>query len=360
MEVQNLSGKEVESSSNIISKKQQNVSKKAMSVYNKSYTRTQFESDFIYYTWEIDDFKTLRETLNDLTSPKFPETAQCQIKIKFYEISDYKIHFCFITKPFRGSCSISIKELINPYSDNANSIKKNMFKCVTNETTYSGEFNLNYIPKNLVITCSIQIIHQILNNTVHIPLFSTNLEVKKRILPICDSNSKCDDTKLIKFIINGQIYSVPKHILRATNSKYFKNLCEKNVKEDMTNEVNIQNNTEYFKIMLMYIQTGMMKQNIGTSKYELLLKIAHEYDVQHFKLICEQYLLRDVTKETAIKYIKLAWLYDAKYLADYAANIIKLYYDTIVPSEDFQLLQQGNVNKTSELIEKYKLYHISD
>jgi len=69
-------------------------------------------------------------------------------------------------------------------------------------------------------------------------------------------DSKSDDINSIKIIINKESYIVPKDLLNATNSAYFKALCNTKKEISMTDELIANNELEVYKDMLSFITTG--------------------------------------------------------------------------------------------------------
>nr|XP_012218966.1 PREDICTED: uncharacterized protein LOC105670174 [Linepithema humile] len=358
MEDKNLSEKKVESVPNEISENKQNMSKKAISLYSDSYTQTRLQSNIFNYTWIIEGFDNIFKTCSVLISPPFPEIAQYQIKVKFEKIENSEIQFYIVTEQkFTGSCSILLEDLSAMSCETLNDTKSFMiFEEKDNYINAHRLDDLSSIPKQIKIKCVLEVFQKILSDSIHTPLSSTNLKIENSS-PIRDSNSK-EDTKLIKFMISGISYSVSKHILYTTKSNFFKTFLQ-NIQ--IKNEIKIEEfQSNYFKTVLTYIQTGLVQFPEEHMTYSELLKNAYKYDVQNLKLICEQYLLREVTYQTAVEFMKLALICDAKLLAEYAASVIKFYYEKIAYTKEFQLLQQEYSDKINELIEKSKILQTSE
>lgn len=316
------------------------ISKDDMFTYNNCFIRTRMESDVVKYNWEIDNFNVFYEYSHSasLTSPAFPERPEYRIKIEFHKEKN-AINFIIITeKSFLCSCLIHLKDagfekghLIDLA---AVQVKGNTLLC---------EHKLTRISDKCTISFTLRIFREIVSNSVHTPFFRTNLE----------KNSKLDNSELVTFILNDtDDISISKDKLCATNSNYFNTLC-RTLKEIPSSKVDIEENADSFKAMLTYIETGLLNQNVN---YEKLLEIAQKYDVQQLKVICEQYLIDTLTVETAVEHIKLAWLHDAEYLANYAIDIIKLYHDTILQSTEFEALPNEYFERIIKCINKSKIF----
>lgn len=320
----------------------------------------------IEFNWEIINFYKLYKIMKIFTSTSFPETAQYQIQIKisssFEDLLENTIGFYIRTETaFTGSYIIS---QIGPNGEQP--LKSTLILSISNMMLLYeaklGTFMENSYQDKLVMNFKFDIFYNFFNTTIHInslpcklPFASidTNSEIS-----ILNNESKFDNKESLVFTIDGQHYSVSKNILCATNSSYFKYLC--NTEEDITDKLIIKDRPKAFKKMLLFIinNSTMLLQldshlEQWTYEYDMiqdLLIVANKYDVQNLKFICEQILLRNITIDNALELIQLAFLNDAKCLEKCVAGFIKFHIEKF--SEKFLSLPQEQMNKIIEQTRK--------
>lgn len=132
------------------------------------------------------------------------------------------------------------------------------------------------------------------------------------------------------------------------------NFCS-TYEENMTNDlitINDNDMQDVFKIMLMYLKTGLTSKELDYYKTKSLLEVANKCDLQNLKLICEEYLIRTITIDSVIEFVQLAFLNNAKNLEKHAASFIKFYIQEIINIEEFLSLPQEHLDKIIELVVK--------
>lgn len=283
----------------------------------------------------------------------FPETAEYMIQIEISIASEWSsslVKFYLVTEiPFNGMCDVFIINIYGKILVNSTwGFISNM--TLLYETTIKTLFN-DLDADTLTISFTFEIFHRYLYDTVHIKA----LPLSKLSLTYSNSqNLTLDDTPdgTITFVLNGKYYDVSKKLLH--NTKCVEYFCS-TYKENMTNDlitINDNDMQDVFKIMLLYIKTGLISEQLDYYKAKSLLEVANKCDLQNLKLICEEYLIRTITIYSAIELVQLAFLSNAKILEKHAASFIKFYIQEIINIEEFQSLPQEHLDEIIKLVAK--------
>ncbi|EGI62742.1 Speckle-type POZ protein B [Acromyrmex echinatior] len=209
----------------------------------------------------------------------------------------------------------------------------------------------------LTIYFEFEIFHKLKSNILHTNLSSTSSTLfSKDIKSLEDSilnelQSKNDES--INFILGKEQYVVSKKLLCATNSSYFKNICQTHeAKIDMTNELTLDE-LENFKILLLIINgLKSVSDYLSSDMLKKIFTIADKYDVLTVKLTCEHYLIRHIKIINAMELIEFAFSFNANFLKTYLINFVKFHIKEITNTTNFQKLPQKNIAKLMEFIEK--------
>ncbi|KAG5312422.1 SPOP protein, partial [Acromyrmex insinuator] len=337
-------------------KEDENLSKKEQTILSclplhfKSYAQTQIKSTKFDFTWKINQSSKLFKVVNQLCSPVFLEKDHYQILIKFShnKTNSKTAQFFMCTdKPFIGICTITL---------NSES-PKSFFGRISNMTLLIeiSEYELFY--DMLTIYFEFEIFHKLKSNILHTNLSSTSSTLfSKDIKSLEDSilnelQSKNDES--INFILGKEQYVVSKKLLCATNSSYFKNICQTHeAKIDMTNELTLDE-LENFKILLLIINgLKSVSDYLSSDMLKKIFTIADKYDVLTVKLTCEHYLIRHIKIINAMELIEFAFSFNANFLKTYLINFVKFHIKEITNTTNFQKLPQKNIAKLMEFIEK--------
>lgn len=309
------------------------------------------------YTWEIEQFKRLSESVDTLESPPFPENHKYRIRMnvlrKDNSLSTIQFYIRTDTE-FTGLCTTTINHPADRrLSSNIISRRISDMTLLIEFSQYNYQFDCEGM---FIIDCKIEIFHKLINNTIHMNLTPSSTVYKDVISdedPIPEFELK--NEKSIKFILGEEQYVISKKLLYATNSNYFKNICltNKGKKIDMTNDLT-KSELLIFKEILLFILTGSVDQ-YDYNLFKELLQTADKYDVPTLKLTCEHYLLRYITIENAVELIQLAFSSNAKLLETHSATVIKFHLKDIMSTKEFQNLSQEHSNRIMELIEENKI-----
>ncbi|XP_071653681.1 uncharacterized protein [Temnothorax longispinosus] len=345
-------------------KKDQTVSPPFLPSYTKSYCQTHIESTTLEHTWKIDQFIHFSKIKNMITFPSFPEIGQCEVLMSISRQNSSRINAikCYIltNNSFGGSCTTTITYETNAPRQFRQYLSSNFISGHISNMTLLIEFSerFSFNPTDaLIVHCKFEIFHNLINKTIRMNLLPST-EVSKDV--ICSEDSTFDefrsrDEDSIKFIVGKEQYVLSKKSLCATNSSYFKNICltHKEKEKNMTNELVTDNEIQTFKQILIYILTGSIEQ-CDYNMFKDILIAAHTYDVPTLKLMCENYLLRNIMIENAVELLLFALSLNAKFLETHSATFIKFHIKEIMDTETFKSLSREDSNKIMELIEKSK------
>ncbi|KAL6439555.1 hypothetical protein ACFW04_003983 [Cataglyphis niger] len=327
---------------------------KSLSSYQKSYCQLRYEANTIDYVWKLDGCSKLLKFLKPILSMPFPEsTAQYVIQIEISTASEWSsslVKFYLVTEvAFNGSCDVFIIDMYDK-------ILVNSIYGVLSNRTLLYETTVKTLCDDLdkdtvTIGFTFEILYRYLIDSIHIEA----LPLSKLSLTYSNSqNSTLDDTpdSTITFVLNGKYYDVSKKLLH--NTKCVEYFCS-TYKENMTNDlitINDNNMQDVFQIMLMYLKTGLISEELDYYNSKSLLEVANKCDLQNLKLICEEHLIRTITIDSVIELVQLAFLNDAKNLEKHAVSFIKFYIQEIINTEEFLSLPQEHLDKIIKLVAK--------
>jgi len=315
------------------------------------------------YLWKINQFNRFCETISTLNSPTFPENGPYMIKmniqmniIKSDPLITTAQIYLHTNVTFIGSCTVSV---MHP-SDSV--ISKSISGHIMDMTLLTEISNLTHYTDTFMLHCKFEIFRELVNSTIQMNLLPSSIKnvksIKNTIFGESEFNNKNGSS--IKFIVGNEHYVVPKKLLCATDSSYFRNICltYEEKEKDMTNELT-SSELQAFKQLLLFIITGSIEKQHDYDMLKNLLIIADKYDVLLLKLICEHYLLCCITIENAVELIQLAFSLNAKFLKKHAVIFIKFHLKEIIDTKEFRDLPQEDLNEIMELFEKYEIPEIN-
>lgn len=338
---------------------------------NVSYCKTFLKSKKDKFTWKIENFKEthrLEDTLiaKILQSELPPYKIQMKVfrasdnlhdndknstsllkdKIAFYIIPDVAFKCTFVVNIIKDSKYIQCK-----VASGTGSISD---QTLLYETTAEELYKMLYKGHTLLIEFSFEVYRRYsLSTTYTNP--STSKEdsnLKSKDLNF-DKYCKSDGEQSIKFIVDENDYIVSIKQLLATNSSYFEEICNNNEKKkDITDEIISERKQAIFAIMVSFIKTGLIPAIIDVNDLKDLLRLAHKFDVQTLKLICEECLLSYITLSTAIDFLQLAISCEAKCLEKNVENFLKIHIQDVISLKEFHLLSPEHSQKIIKIKEE--------
>lgn len=336
--------------------------------YNKCYCRTQYMSSTIECNWEIVDFWKLYTFVKTFVSMPFPEQGEyeIQIEMRIFPTEDSledTIAFYILTDMKFGSFysirQIGINGEVGIHSDS--NYLNNMM--LLYETKVS-KLMKNSFEDLLKLNFKFDIFFHSLNTAIHTKYLSPfspvkNLESEQLMI---ENDLQFDKKKMITFIIDGEDYSISKNLLCATKSRYFRFLCD--TKNDVSDKLIVTENPDVFKEMLSFVFNDAIskldlyvwEQRIRNSenKVEDFLIIAHKYDVQNLKILCEQILIQNIRIDNALELMQIALQTDAKCLKKSLAAYIKFHIN-FLRNKQFLSLPETQMNEIIEIINKLQV-----
>ncbi|GAB1867217.1 Speckle-type POZ protein [Camponotus japonicus] len=194
-----------------------------------------------------------------------------------------------------------------------------------------------YLPKETLTICFKFLIYDDLIN--HNICYSYNPEIHMLATSFVH-NEKSDS--LITFVIDGKRLQANKALL-CLKSEVFKAMFNCGLKESANNEVEITDiKYDILQQLLFFLQTGYLSENVKTDTkvaYELIIA-AEKYDLKDLKLICEEHIIRNTTKDNVAEHLKFAHSNNATVLLEYALSFIKLHLRDIMDTPNFITLMQ--------------------
>ncbi|EFN66469.1 TD and POZ domain-containing protein 4 [Camponotus floridanus] len=171
------------------------------------------------------------------------------------------------------------------------------------------------------------------------------------------TNLKVKSKGLITFKFKEERYNLPVQTLYATNSEYFKSICDYAMVENEKGiyEIEVDEMPVPFKQMLSFILSGFIPDPFNYHMLRDLLIMASKYNVQTLKILCESYLIRMINIENCIDLVQLAFSYNAYSLKKHTSLFIKLYLKEVLRTKEFQRLSQNNLEEIIELISNINL-----
>jgi len=305
--------------------------------------RTELQLHKFSYTWSIDNFWKTSKFASKLyfnNDEKYFRLCVSFEKdyVKFYAVvnkSDIKDNKAQITVSY----SISFKTI----EGKVTRISKDMNKWFVNthyvllydlSISYLNDNKQKYLPnETLIIYFEFYICDALVNHNIH---YSYHPEIFTQSIP----DEKCDS--FITFVINEKRLQANKALL-CLKSKVFEAMFNCGLKESVNNEVEITDmKYDILQQLLFFLQNGYLSENVktDTNVASELIIAAEKYDLKDLKLICEEYLITNTTKENVIEHLKFAYLNNATVLKRYVLSLIKLHLRDLMDTPNFITLVQ--------------------
>jgi len=330
----------------------------------KSYSRTWLRSSKVEYIWEIDSAITIFKTEKEFFSARFPKTSLYRIKLSTdndtSDVMESKLRFYLVTETkFKGICDVCVI-----YPSDMHKIKCKSTSGLMSNMTLLYETTLESMQKylidsSLVMYFEIEVIQKYYTQSIHIDMMpsSTILYKQLNFERLNLANLRVNSKGLITFKFKGERYNLPIETLYATNSEYFKSICDYAMFENEKGiyEIEIDEMPIPFKQMLSFILSGSIPDPSNYQMLRDLLVMAHKYNVQTLKLLCECYLTRMINIQNCIDLVQLAFSYNAESLKNHTSLFIKLYLKEILRTKEFQRLPQNNLEEIIELVSNINL-----
>ena len=153
--------------------------------------------------------------------------------------------------------------------------------------------------------------------------------LSKDYLQLLETSNNADFT----FIVRGQTLKAHKAIL-AARSTYFANMFRADMKENLTNKVEVPDaNPDAFRGMLQYIYGGVPPASIRAICMDLFA-IADKYGFDDLKDICEFHICRKLNATTVVDALLLAERYNRVALMSHAKLALKAYIHAVERSQE--------------------------
>ena len=151
------------------------------------------------------------------------------------------------------------------------------------------------------------------------------------------------------FTVSGEDIKAHKAIL-AARSTYFKNMFQTDMKENLTDKVEVPDaDPDAFRGMLQYIYGGMAPKNLEDIAIDLFA-IADKYGLDTLKDMCESSICHSLDAETVIDAYVLAERYSLEALMSQAKLVLKGNIQAVDRSEE----NRKRLKNDPELL--YKLF----
>ncbi|XP_029157470.1 BTB and MATH domain-containing protein 43-like [Nylanderia fulva] len=329
--------------------------------------KTQLTEETFYYTWSIENLLKFYEfgrelsTItgnNDLILHMQPDLEQGTLE--FYLTIP---NFSSISKRFNGSyLQIFYSVILNTINGKICEIKHKKFSMCRKDkillykksSSYFIENETKYLPNGtLSISFEFHMFASMIFNSVKYsfePLIPTNANI---------FGSTEESNLFVTLIIDEKhAFQVNKSLL-CSKSKVFKAMFDSGLQESQTNEVHIFDmRHDILEKLLLFLKTGYLSEKpeeININVIHELFITANKYEINDLKLKCEGHLIRTITIENVVEYLKIALLHNGTILQTCAKNFIKLYLQNIVNTPAFIALMK-EYPKLMDQIENISLF----
>ncbi|XP_029679055.1 speckle-type POZ protein B-like [Formica exsecta] len=307
--------------------------------------RTQLESIIFSYTWSISNFWEIREFMSELHCDKINDYFILYVsfkedKLEFYARNGKDIRY----GQQRMRISYSVFSLSSTETKLISKRASDLFVDKAEELLYelsTSDLKNNsekYLSKGVFTICfKFCKFVNLINSSI---CYSYKPGISVTDMQSFVSNAKSDS--LVTFVINNEHLQASKALL-CSKSEVFEAMFNCDLTENRTNKIEITDiKYDILQQLLFFLQTGCLSEDVreDTEIACELLIAAEKYDIKDLKLICEQYLIANTTKENVVKHLKIAHLNNGTTLKKYALDLIKLYLKDIVDTPNFITLMQ--------------------
>nr|CAD2190995.1 unnamed protein product [Meloidogyne enterolobii] len=153
-----------------------------------------------------------------------------------------------------------------------------------------------------------------------------------------------DEEILTDFVIkvDDQVIKTHRCIL-AKNSKVFHKMFEQEFMTEAKNgEVIISDTTpECIRAMLEFFYTGMVSDDKMKSHSDEIFAIAHKYQVEMLKCLCERFMSYNINNENMVKYCGIINLYDTPILEKACTDYIRVNGKNFLKSKEWEEIKNN-------------------
>ncbi|KAM0729210.1 Speckle-type POZ protein [Formica fusca] len=302
--------------------------------------RTQLESSIFSYTWSISNFWEIREFISELYGDEIKNYFRLYVsfkedKLEFYAMTNSKEKIRVSYSVF--SLNTTETKLMSKHATNffVDKYLELLYELSISDLKSNSE---KYLSEGVFTICfKFCKFDNLINNSI---CYSYKPGISVTEMQSFVSNEKSDS--LVTFVINNEHLQVSKALL-CSKSEVFKAMFNYDLTENINNKVEIIDiKYDILQQLLFFLQTGCLSEDVreDTEIACELMIAAEKYDIKDLKLICEQYLITNTTKENVVEHLKIAHLNNGTTLKKYALDFIKLYLKDIVDTPNFITLMQ--------------------
>ncbi|XP_046654672.1 speckle-type POZ protein-like [Daphnia pulicaria] len=151
--------------------------------------------------------------------------------------------------------------------------------------------------------------------------------------------------KFSDFTINvrGRQFKAHKSIL-ATRSQYFAAMFEHPTKENLTNQVEIEDvEPDVFQEILRYIYTGKVSESTMENMPAGILAVADKYLLEQLKSECETQIIHRMSAENCLELLlNTHEHHPAFYLRKYAVEFFRQFSGEVMATDEWEKAEQGH------------------
>ncbi|XP_034356841.1 TD and POZ domain-containing protein 1-like [Arvicanthis niloticus] len=160
-------------------------------------------------------------------------------------------------------------------------------------------------------------------------------------------------------VVGGHEFRAHKAIL-AARSPVFRAMFEHEMKESLTNQVEIQDmDPQVFKEMMSFIYTGKMPQLHSYSMAIGVLAAADEYGLEGLMAMCEDALYRNLSVENAANTLILADLHSIEQLKAQALDFISVHASEVSETSGWKSMVESQPHLVAEAFHSLASAHCS-
>jgi len=153
---------------------------------------------------------------------------------------------------------------------------------------------------------------------------SCSNQIQEDLLRMLEEPTKSDVT----FLVEGKMLLAHKAFLSA-RSKYFQAMFGSDMKENASNEIDIQDaKPDVFKGLLQFLYSGLPPKNLSEIAMDLLV-VADKYCVDELKGICEAKICEQLDASNVIDALLVADKINNEALMGHAKNVFRGHIDSI-------------------------------
>jgi speckle-type POZ protein len=153
----------------------------------------------------------------------------------------------------------------------------------------------------------------------------------------------------VVFVIEGEHIPAHRSIL-AARSPVFRSMFTNGMRESTEGTIHIPDiDKQLFQEMLSHIYTCKCDPDLLNERTVELLAVADKYDLAGLKLLCEQVMLKRITKGNASAILATADMYHAPVLKKHVLSLMTQYFFEIIATDGFKELCSKSPHLVTEL-----------